>query len=242
MPAYLLDLVDEADVTATLERLDIEIEGPFSGEVRAMLQRPFYLQCVASGAVRLPREPHPRDFHRSFFANLREAFTERFGGAFDVEEPLALAAYNALSAGQEAFRRADLLRVFKSSVEASGAPPGADVREIANWLVASHVLVPYADGRVAFVHQSVTEYLAASVLAHRYQTSAEILKEKLSTTRWDQALFLTLSLLPPDRAHAFLEDVIEADFALALNAVKWRAAATRSSRGYLRKCLIEATV
>ena len=83
------------------------------------------------------------------------------------------------------------------------------------------MLIPYIGGRVAFVHQSVTEYLAATELARQYQASPHILKEKLSLTRWDQALFLTLSLLPPMQADVFLQDVIKADFALALNATKY---------------------
>jgi hypothetical protein len=96
-----------------------------------------------------------------------------------------------------------------------------DAREVSNWLVSSSVLIPHNGGRVTFVHQSVTEYLAAAELARRYQSSPYILKAKLSLTRWDQALFMTLSLLPPAQADVFLQDVIQADFALALSAAKY---------------------
>ena len=83
------------------------------------------------------------------------------------------------------------------------------------------VLIPYTGGRVAFVHQSVTEYLAASELARKYQSSPQILKEKLSITRWDQALFLTLSFLPGKQGEVFLNDIINVDFVLALRAAKY---------------------
>lgn len=220
LPAYYLDQIDEAAVTAELQRLGIEIGGRFDREVRWLLQRPFYFQYVTSGAVRLPKGAHPREFYQIFFENLRKAFATRFSGRLDIEKALSLAAYDALNRGEEAFPLSELLRVLRTSAETVGFAD-IDVRDVANWLVSSSVLIPHTGGRIAFVHQSVTEYLAAAELARRYQAGSHILKEKLSLTRWDQALFLTLSLLPPAPAGLFLRDVIKADFALALNAVKY---------------------
>jgi hypothetical protein len=64
LPTYSLDQLDEATVTAELQRLGIEIGGRFDREVRSLLQRLFYFQYVTSGAVRLAKEPHPRDFYQ----------------------------------------------------------------------------------------------------------------------------------------------------------------------------------
>lgn len=220
-PVYRLDQIDETDVAAELQHLGIEIEGPFFREVLSLLQQPFYFQQVASGAIRLPKEAHhPRDFYRVFLENLRGAFETRFSLQLDIETVLSRAAYDALNRGEEAFPLSELLRILKTSAETLGLVD-VDVREIANWLVSASVLIPYTRGRVAFVHQSVTEYLAASELARRYQLSPHILNEKLSITRWDQALFMTLSLLPEALAERFLNDVIKADFALALRAAKY---------------------
>lgn len=220
LPLYCLDEIDATAVKAELRRMDSEIGGRFNREVLRLLQRPFYFQYVRSGAVRLPQEAHPRDFYQVFFENLREAFATQFGAKFDIERALSLAAYDALNRGEEVFPLSELLRVLKTSKEAAGL---ADIaaRDVTNWLVSSSVLIPHRGGRVAFVHQSVTEYLAAAELARRYQASPHILKEKLSLTRWDQALFLTLSLLPQAQAKVFLQDVIKADFALALSAAKY---------------------
>ena len=219
-PVYSLDQIDETDVVAELRRLDIEIKGPFYFEVLSLLQRPFYFRQVTCGEIRLPREAHPRDFYRVFFEKLHGAFETRFSVQLDIERVLSRAAYYALNRGEEAFPLSELLRILKTSVETLGIGD-VDAREIASWLVSSSVLIPYTGGRVAFVHQSVTEYLAASELARRYQSNPHILKEKLSITRWDQALYLTLSLLPAELAEVFLDDIIKADFALALRAVKY---------------------
>ena len=73
----------------------------------------------------------------------------------------------------------DLLRVLKVSVEAAGFAD-IDACDVANWLVSASILIPYIGGRIAFVHQSITEYLAAKELARRYQATPQILKEMLT--------------------------------------------------------------
>ncbi len=216
---YALDQIDEKDLASELRRLNVNIEGTFSREVKALLQRPFYFRYVMSGAIQLPREAHPRDFYRAFLENTRKAFEIRFGIDLDIESELARVAYSAIDRGEEAFPLTEFLRIF--STETSTNLAEIDVREVANWLVSCSMLIPFSGGRIAFVHQSVTEYLAASELARRYQSMPSVLKEKLANTRWDQALFLCLSLLPASAAEAFLEDVIRAEFALGLKAAKY---------------------
>jgi hypothetical protein len=219
-PSYCLDQIEDTVVDAELKRRDIDIGGRFDREVRSLLQKPFYFQFILSGAVSMPKEPHPRDFYYSFFANLHHAFTTRFGKAFEIEEVLSLAAYDAINRGEEAYPLSDLHRILKANIEEAGIQD-IDARDIANWLVSAMVLIPHKGGRIAFVHQSITEYLAAKELARLYQTNPQILKEKLTLTRWDQALFLALSLLPKTQAEAFFKDVVKVDLALALTAVKY---------------------
>lgn len=220
-PVYKLDQIDETDVETELQRLGIEIQGPFFREVQSLLQLPFYFQQVASGAIKLPKEArHPRDFYRVFFENLCEKFEARFSIQLDIETVLSHVAYNALDRGEEAFPLSELLRILKTSKETLELV-NIDALEIANWLVSASVLIPYTRGRVAFVHQSVTEYLAASELGRKYQSNPDRLNEKLSITRWDQALFMTLWFLPETLAETFLNDIIKTDFPLALCAAKY---------------------
>ena len=115
---------------------------------------------------------------------------------------------------------ANVLDIFQSQMQGI-EPFDIHVLDVANWLVSRAVLIPYRGARVAFFHQSATEYLAACEFARRYQLDSYTLKEKLNLTRWDQALFLTLSLLPSDTGAEFLRTVVDADLALALNAAKY---------------------
>lgn len=219
-PAYCLDQIDDAVVDAELQKMNIDLGGRFDAEVRQLLQKPFYFQLLINRTVTLPKEAHPRDFYVAYFASLRQAFTKKFSEPFDIEDALCRAAYDAINRGEEAYPLAELLRTLKISID-QVALTDIDSRDVANWLVSTLTLIPYIGGRIAFVHQSITEYLAAKELARRYQADPQILKEKLSLTRWDQALFLTLSILPEARAKNFFDDVVNTDFSLALSAVKY---------------------
>jgi hypothetical protein len=219
-PVYCLDQIDDVIVVAELQKMGIDIGGRFDREVRSLLQKPFYFHFITRGAVSLPKEAHPRDFYQSLFSNLQRDFEKRFGKAFAIEEALSFVAYDAINRGEEAYPLVDLLRVLKANIEAASRSD-IDVRDVANWLVSTSLLIPHIGGRIAFVHQSITEYLAAKELARRYQSTPQILKEKLTLTRWDQGLFLALSLLPQSHSNAFFEDVANADFPLAMTAVKY---------------------
>lgn len=219
-PAYCLDLIDEEVVAKELQRLGLTFEGRFSNETLQLLQRPFYFHYVASGEITLPEESHPRDFYRKFFENTNSAFASRFDKSLDFENILSIVAYEALNNGEEAFSISELLGALKLGLMSSGITD-LSPRDVANWLVSRSVLLPYSGSRIALIHQSVTEYLAATELSRRYLIDRHILKGKLALTRWDQALFLTLSLLPQKYAELFLHDVIKTDLVLALEAVKY---------------------
>jgi hypothetical protein len=219
-PAYRLDLIDEEFVRSEIARLGIEMGARFQREILDLLRKPFYFRLAASQGVRLPRDAHPRDFYGAFFGELRTSFNERFEEPFNLEDALSLGAYEAIDRGEEAQPLAVLLEALREYIEGAGLGR-IKATELANWLVSKSVLVPYRGARVAFFHQSVTEYLAARELASRYRQTPQILKEKLTLTRWDQALFLTLSLLSSKEGADFLHAVVEVDLALALSAAKY---------------------
>jgi hypothetical protein len=219
LPVYNLDQIARSTVEAELEKKGIKLKGRFLREAVSLLQRPFFFHYVISGKIVLPKEAHPRDFYSIFFQDIQKAFSIRFSTDFDIEKALAIAAYNTLNNGEEALLLVDLLGTLKSRLFPENR--NLDVSAIANWLVFYSVLIPYPGGRIAFVHQSVTEYLAATELSQQYQSNPHLLHEKLRFRRWDQALYLTLSLLTDQKAETFLQEVINTDFELALNASKY---------------------
>lgn len=218
LPTYRLDYIEIEAVTAELARLGIGFEGRFSKEMFRLIQRPFYFKYVVSGVIKLSRDAHPKDFYKCLLDNVSLAFYKKFNFALDIQEVLSNAAYSALDKGAEAFQITTLINELDGFLGGSDKPTPL---EVANWLVSESILIPYTKGRIGFIHQSVTEYLAANELAKRYISDSRELKDKLSLRRWDQGLFLTLSFLPSAQAKSFLGDVVRADLALAMNASKY---------------------
>ncbi|WP_249583011.1 SIR2 family NAD-dependent protein deacylase [Pseudomonas viridiflava] len=218
LPSFHLDQIERKAIERELIRLDINFEGRFSNEIFDLAQRPFYFQHIISGRINLPKEAHPRDFYRCFLDKLRSAFLVRFYLDFDIEKALSNTAYAALDKGSEAFLISLLIGELSALL-----PMNCRVTpmEVINWLVSESILIPYSKGRIGFVHQSITEYLAATELARRYESDPRELKEKLALRRWDQALFLALSFLSNLQAKDFIDDVVRADMILAINASKY---------------------
>ena len=145
LSTYTLDHVDEKDVVSELERVDVTVAGTFSREVMALLQRPFYLGYVTSGAIQLPEEAHPRDFYQALLENVDKACEGRFGTELEIEPALARVAYDAIDRGEEAFALEEFLRIF--GADGPGSTAGIDALEVANWLVSCSMFVPYSGGR-----------------------------------------------------------------------------------------------
>ncbi|TDS85146.1 SIR2 family protein [Comamonas sp. JUb58] len=219
-PIYHLDLIDENVLTTELQKLNIFIEGRFETDMRRLLQKPFYFHLVSSGAISLPHEAHPRDIYQSLLNKLYISFHTRFSPDFNLENILATVAYDAINRGEEAYATANILEKIEKEI-AKSKIQDIKANDIVNWLISRSILIPYSNGRIAFIHQSITEYLAATQLSFEYQINPLILEEKLTLTRWDQALFLTLSLLPESEAYSFFKKITDIDFDLALNAVKY---------------------
>jgi hypothetical protein len=218
LPTFRLEYIEAEAVTAELARLGVNFEGRFSKEMFRLIQRPFYFQYIISRKIDLTHDAHPKDFYKCLFDNISLAFHKRFGFKLDIQQALSNTAYAALDNGAEAFQVANLISELNSTLIEDCK---ATSLEIVNWLVSESILIPYTKGRIAFIHQSVTEYLAATELARRYTSDPRELKEKLSLRRWDQGLFLTLSFLSSIQAKSFLSDVVKADMALAINASKY---------------------
>lgn len=219
-PVYQVSEVDQKFVETELARLGIIIEGRFEREIKQFLQKPFYFRLVASGAIALPPGTRPNDCYEVYFGNIRTSFRERFGASFDIKGALARVAFDSIEQGDEAQPVTSVLTILETELAAARVS-GVTGSDVANWLVSRDVLVPYRGARVAFFHQSATEYLAASELARRYQLDPSMLRERLNLRRWDHALLMAVDLLPPDQSTAFVNTLLDVDLSLALRATKY---------------------
>lgn len=219
-PVFCIDMVDMSFVEAHLEKCGLNINGLFHYEMLEILQRPFFFKVAINGTLDLSKVTQPIDIYKNLIGMLVSDFQSRFSTVFDVSIPLAALAHTGINEGEEAIPLADAIRMIQDELTAAEI---YDIKaaNILNWLISRNFLLPLSGSRVSFFHQSVTEYLAATELARTYAATPHVLRDKLSLRRWDQTLFLTLSLLSEERAAKFLESIISMDFKLALSAAKY---------------------
>jgi hypothetical protein len=217
-PAFNLDSIDNEFIKESLAQNKLEVKGIFRNEIINLLQKPFFYKLVFENKFEIECETTPHKIYSSLIALINKRLNERFDVNINLLEPLSNVAMDALNQGEEAFK----IELFKKYIELEiKKNTSISSIDVINWLVSQDFLIPLVNERICFFHQSVTEYLAATKIATLFIENDIILKEKLRFRRWDQALFLCLSLLKKDEADSFLETVISIDFELALSAVKY---------------------
>jgi len=164
---------------------------------------------------------HPREVHSNFFSNLQADFDAAFKFEINLETTLAVVAYDSINSGIEAFPVDSLTRKLRVAIGGANKGNPGDAQTVVDWLVSKSVINPYVGARVAFVHQSITEYLAALELAALFGSGWNVLVDKFRLKRWDQALFLAIGSLSKAESETFFLAVVDANYALALSASKY---------------------
>jgi len=214
---YELAQFEPDHVSSALRAHNVELGGMLSHEMLDLLRRPFFFRLVTERRVVLPSRPTPKDIYSSYLGQLAGQFDARFGAKLDLVKSLSNVAFRALSNGEEAFPLQWLADELVSKIGFSHTSSD----EVINWLIARETLIPYRKGRLSFVHQSVTEYLAALELARNLELDDSWIRETASLKKWDQCLFLALGMLGQDKSHVALDYLVGADLGLALSGVRY---------------------
>ena len=219
-PVFNLDSINKDFVKTSLAKNELTLNGVFKNEIIELLQKPFYYKLIFENKLKIISETSPQKIYSDLLKLIDNKFQERFNVDFNLLPSLSKAAFNAIDKGEEAYK-VEKLKGYIELELGNHHEASISSSEIINWLISQDFLIPLTNGRISFFHQSVTEYLAATELAVIFTSNNEILKEKLTYRRWDQALFLTLSLLEKKDADKFLDMIINIDFALALSSIKY---------------------
>lgn len=215
-PVYYLDEIDRDTIDEELEKRGMTVK--LNAVMLGIVSKPFYFQHIISGEIDIKNILQPKHFYNEFFGNLQKDFTARFSETAKIETILSKAAYRALDMGIEAFpvefiyEGMDGQNVFGRTEEKE---------EAVNWLIYKAILIPYSNGKIAFVHQTVTEYLAAKELLCFYRKDKEVVREKIRFYRWDQTALFMVNLLSDDEVEDFIDDLFRIDFGLVLWAVQY---------------------
>ncbi|MES2616688.1 MAG: SIR2 family protein [Bacteroidota bacterium] len=219
-PGFNLDSIEEDFIKTSLSQNQIELKGLFRNEIIALLQKPFFYKLIFENKFEIEAETNPQKIYLSLVNLINKRLNDRFNVNINLLDSLSIVAMEALDNGEEAFKIEILKRHIDLELKKT---PNTTITslDIINWMVSQDFLIPIINERICFFHQSVTEYLAAKRLSELFVENNNILTKKLSFRRWDQALFLCLSLLKKENAEKFLNTVIDIDFELALSAIKY---------------------
>jgi len=219
-PVFDLDDIDREYVASALQGMGVDGEGRFFNELLELFRKPFYFHLISIAAIEIPSTARPQDIYESLLREIELSVESRFEIKINLRAALSLAAYDAVDEGLEAFELKKLAMAISREILWSNSSQ-VDSADIVNWLVSKSLIIPHPNGLVSFIHQSVTEYLAAFELARIFSVAPSALDAKLNFHRWDQALFLTLGMLAPDASQKFISKVFERNLVLAINASKY---------------------
>lgn len=219
-PGFNLDSIDEEFIKTSLSKNQIELKGLFINEIIDLLQKPFFYKLIFENKFKIESETNPQRIYHSLISLINKRLNDRFESNINLLELLSIVAMEAMDNGEEAFKIEILTRQIDQELKKTPSTLITSL-DIINWLVSQHLLIPIINERICFFHQSVTEYMAATRLSTLFVDNNNILKEKLRFRRWDQTLFLCLSLLKKEDGEKFLDTVIDIDFELALSATKY---------------------
>lgn len=218
LQAYRLSAITAEEVEQRLAATGVAIPQKYQHEIFAILQRPFYFRLLTRAVMALDQVHAPGDIYAQFIGSTATRFAEAFDTEIDLTAALQQHAYATLEQGGEAFAVSDL-----EAGIAAVAPQltQTQIEEIVNWLASEELIIPMRGKRAAFVHQTVTEFLAACELKIQLEQQFDDVSTLINLRRWDNAIFLTLGMLDKPLAAALLNEITARDVSFALNAARF---------------------
>jgi hypothetical protein len=218
IPVCRLSEITKEEVERRLAASGVALPTTHRQEIVRILQRPFYFRLLDRAVMSLDKIHVPGDLYAQFIDSVAARFAATFDAEFDLTAALQRQAYVALEQGSEAFAISEL-EIAISVVAPQLTHP--QIQQIANWLASEEVILPMRGQRAAFVHQSVTEFLAARELKMQLERQSSDVDMLINLRRWDNAVFLTLGMLDEPLAAALLKKITTQDVSFALDAARF---------------------
>jgi SIR2-like domain len=218
--SFTLENIDEKLAEAALFENGYKPDGVFRKEMVNLIRRPFFYRLLKNKTISVNSSTEPRAVFDQIFLRLDEKCERRFAAHFSLLPILQELAFKTLNNGTETFRVSESEDIFETSMKDQNKTD-IEAIDVVNWLVSEQAIQPLPKGRLAFFHQSITEYLAASRLASLYEEDPRVLQDVLRFRRWDQAIMQAVMLLPKKKAKSGIAQIVAADYKLALSSCKY---------------------
>ncbi len=207
---YYLDEIDHESIHAEFGKLGIKKE--ITNEIYRVINKPFNFRYIVNKTVDVNLVETPADFYSLLFNYYEEEFKKE-NIPIDFLGVLIDVAYRAMNNGDETFFPAAFYEIIDGKKEIADST--------LNWLIFKNLLVTRSNGKLSFVHQSITEYLASRKLLCEYENNPGIIKEKCVNYRWDQAIMFLISIASDCYQKRMVNTLYEIDFELVLRSIPY---------------------
>jgi hypothetical protein len=221
---YNLNILDEEFVENELKSSHLRLTSSFSSEAYSLLRRPFYFNLILQRKIQLAADVHPRHLCSALISYIAAEISTNAVEREQIVNTLSNLAFFVIESGKDIFAAEALLGIASTT----GRLSPDDAIGVVRRLVEKNFLIPYPGGSFTFFHKEVTEYLAASELTHRIINGSAKIAEMVTWRRWDHTLHITISLLPEPHSTQLFEELMRADFCLALTAPLYTFESTES--------------
>lgn len=212
IPEVTIERVPESTVERLVSAAGVSI-AELDPPVFELLSRPLFLSLLRSGELDLSAVQGIHDIYRMLVRGWTYRVSDELGVTVDVGAALSRLAYEVAGKGRQLLEVSDVERSLSSGFGDVG------VGRIISSLLKQNILFAEAGSRVAFMHHSILEYLAASHLSTLFVDESESLDQHLEQRSWDHVILLCLGYLDEAAASDFYSRVVEVDVLLALRAL-----------------------
>ncbi|MGV2287834.1 SIR2 family protein [Trinickia sp. YCB016] len=186
-------------------------------DILEILETPLLLSLVTAKNISTDNIKTPADIHERVFAQIDRSWNLVTSSSVNFSRLLAPLAFALLDNGVEYFSHEDIdFHLANNLCTTDGSS-----QKVLEFLISENILHVLPQHRIAFFHQTATEYLAAMALATQREGNLDQILSRLTYRRWDQAVFVAIRLLAGDRATELFDRLASIDLVAALRAVQY---------------------
>lgn len=220
LPVFELDPLSFNILSSNLEdNCGISLDD-LTGNIKRVLTNPLFLNLfIQAKKEDIGKISNAVSLLREYFSAIEQKLIQETGHMdLALMELLTPIAYKIIDNGSQTIPPEQILDQFHKIFSDHLQHNSNTSEDAFQTLISLGVLIPDAEGKIGFFHQTALEYLAAFELSSLYEKDEFMLGEKINLLRWDETIILFISLLSPKQSEIVLRQIAEIDIVFACRA------------------------
>ena len=220
LPVFELEPLSFNILSRYLEDNCVNSLDNLSDNVKRILTNPLFLNLfIQANKEDIGKISNAVSLLREYFSAIEQKLIqEKLLMDLQLMELLTPVAYQIIDNGSQTIPPEQILVHFHKIFNDHSQLNSNTAEDVFQALISLGVLVPDAEGKIGFFHQTALEYLAAFELSSLFQKDKLVLEDKINFLRWDETIILFISLLSPKQSEIVLRRIAENDIVFACRA------------------------